>query len=1333
MAKRLQLVADKEDLLLIYTFGSDTPKETSSPSVEVNVETKRGITRKIQVNVVPLITDRIPAPEFTLNAEFDVMADDKSVGEGIDLLIGNDYYISFMRNRNVKIQDYLFLIDTDFGWVLTGSADVSEEREGILSVVTYCQCHDPERLYFALPDLPIRDTDMKFLWALESIGITDSAKTTREEEAVKHFTETVQYENGRYQVKWPWIEYPPVLPTNFGLAYGRLKSVFLRLDEQTLNEYKTILEKQLCNGIIEVIDPQTVNVNQPKTPVHYLAHHMVKVKGKDGRIVYDASARVKEQRSLNESLYKGPSMLEDLVSLLIKFRTDKIGITADVEKAFLQVGLQNADRDVTRFLWLKDTQKEVSEDNLLHLRFCRVPFGIISSPFLLTATIRHHLSITNKELLLKVADRCYVDNLVTTASTTSSACDLFHETRKSFQELSMNIRDWISNDNDFMKTIPEELRAKDTKVTKVLGLMWNLEDDSLQLKLNNQVFNEINEASENKRSVLRTLASFYDPCGFFSPLVLPAKILMQDLWRLKLSWDSPLPDDLLTRWKSIVTMLQTAKDIRLPRYIGLICSADEIVDHELHCFTDASKHAHAAVVYIRTTSRTGSKTTLLMSKSRVNPVKEKEDLKIPRLELLGYVIGSRLLSYVRNTLDIPVKKQVLWTDSLVVLSWVKSNKLLPPFVARRVNEIKQNPKLTMRYINTEQNPADVATRPEMWSQKKLLWLQGPTFLSDANTPWPDETPQCSSTSLAAEGLDVEYPERPRNSDEKITQEMESNNENIVKEPGDPQLQEIINLQREYFSEEVSGKETHLSRNLGLFLDVDGLLRCKGRMTHTDWSYEMKHPILLPKDSNYTAKVIKEIHEKNYHVGVAHTLSIIRQKFWIPQGRAQVQKVLKKCPQCVKHGGGPYALPPTPALPPERVTFSQPFTYTGIDYFGPMYVNTQQGKKKRWICLFTCLVVRAIHLEVVNDLTAQECLLALRRFVASKGIPTRIVSDNALQFKLTSEVLGDAYCSQNNIHWKFIPQLAPWHGAVYERLVAVVKHCLKRTLEKHLLVDSQLITVIKEVENVCNTRPLTYVGTELEHILTPADFLSLGKCLEIELEDSHIPTANTSAKQNLIEGWKRGQRIMSEFKSMFIGQYLSSLRERYHHSHKQPRVKSKRVPRVGDVVQLKDSVKNRENWKVGKISSLENGPDGECRVARVKIGNTEFTRSIGHLYPLETEIIEEHDMEKTQAEEHVSEQSQDPDLEDEMTRPDGIPLREPIAERIRMVPNNWSLVEEHIEKEQQRPIVQTDSVNGSSPLGEVIKPQVPRESKQDEKRPLEQELKLLSGRAFSSHY
>lgn len=275
--------------------------------------------------------------------------------------------------------------------------------------------------------------DLTFLWALESVGIMDNPKTTREEEAIRHFNNTIKYVDGRYSVKWPWIEYPPDMSTNFGLAYGRLKALLQRINDSLLNEYQNIINEQLEKGIIEIIEPTEEVTVQKEPPIHYLPHHIIQQNQKKGRIVYDASAKLKDSRSLNECMYRGPSLISDLVALLIQFRTHPVGISADVEKAFLQIGLQTEDRNVTRFLWLKDIKRPLSVDNLLHLRFCRVPFGIIASPFILNATIRYHITKKYPELVPTIVEKCYVDNLVTGTDSTNEAIQLFSKTRKIFE------------------------------------------------------------------------------------------------------------------------------------------------------------------------------------------------------------------------------------------------------------------------------------------------------------------------------------------------------------------------------------------------------------------------------------------------------------------------------------------------------------------------------------------------------------------------------------------------------------------------------------------------------------------------------------------------------------------------------------------------------------------------------------------------------------------------------------------------------------------------------------------------------------------------------------
>ncbi|XP_073944857.1 uncharacterized protein [Choristoneura fumiferana] len=909
-ASMLNLQNLREDSLLIYTFGASKPQKLSSPTTVVDILTKRGISKQITVNIVPKITDRVPVAFSEYNG-VDVIADDDTAGETVDLLIGNDCYSAILRDNKVQIAENLYLLDTDFGWVLSGNITPGEV-DNALSVVTYCQCHIPSCPYFTEPDLPLRSIDVQFLWSLESIGITDSPKATRQEEAVRHFNNTVQYQNGRYLVKWPWIQYPPDLPSNFGLALGRLRSTLKRLDTAALDEYESILKEQLHLGIIEIVDQE--DVQKSDHPLHYLPHHMVKQKGKKGRIVYDASAKTTGQKSLNECLYSGPSMLEDLTALLLKFRTKKIGLIADVEKAFLQVALQDEDRDVTRFLWLKDVNRGATEDNLLHFRFCRVPFGVISSPFLLTATIQHHMTQSNEELIKTISHKCYVDNLVTGANSVQEAMKIYNQTRSSFEQLSMNIRDWLSNDEEFMKTIPEAHKANQCDDVKVLGLYWNLSKDRLKLNVTPNHC-DTSKPVDTKRKVLQALARVYDPCGFVCPLILPMKLIFQNICGIKAKWDAKLPTNMILSIQEAIQNLYTLADIQIPRYIGSDTSKGDLT-YQLHCFTDASKNAYAAVVYLKVISSKRSSISFLMAKSHVSQAKDKDDLKIPKLELLGFLIGSRLLKYTRNNLELEIAKEYLWSDSMVVLCWMKSNKLLPPFVANRVNEIKRNhPNTEMCYINTKSNPADIATRPELFKEKMDLWYNGPEFLVRDESTWPEDrvyqehqnllsfgevlsdssgehrrevsmdeegglsdllelsegptNPRKDDSNYQGQSKPIEYSEYPTDKlmelDNSDNQQEKIDNQQVS--DGAETISNIIELQKKHFPEELDGKRTHLARNLDLFLDVDGVLRCRGRMANTTWSYDKKYPILLPRNSQFTDKIIKDTHESNYHVGL----------------------------------------------------------------------------------------------------------------------------------------------------------------------------------------------------------------------------------------------------------------------------------------------------------------------------------------------------------------------------------------------------------------------------------------------------------------------------------
>jgi hypothetical protein len=295
----------------------------------------------------------------------------------------------------------------------------------------------------------------------------------------------------------------------------------------------------------------------------------------------------------------------------------------------------------------------------------------------------------------------------------------------------------------------------------------------------------------------------------------------------------------------------------------------------------------------------------------------------------------------------------------------------------------------------------------------------------------------------------------------------------------------------------------------------------------------------------------------------------------------------------------------PDLPKSRVSSSAPFTYVGLDYLGPLYIKENGETTKVWVCLFTCLAVRAIHLELVREMSTEQFLLCLRRFIGRHGQPKQLISDNASQLKLADTTLKElyanepdtddslhSYMSANNIEWRFITEFAPWMGGYYERLVGLVKRSLRKSLGKLTVSFDQLNTLLIEVEAILNTRPLVYVTSELDsgHTLCPSDFLTLNPKTGIidinqEVDDDDYIARKLSSAEELLKTWKRGQNHLNNFWKIWREEYLLSLRERHHSQHVKPKNQSSQDAKVGDIVQIKEDLLTRGSWKLGKVTDL----------------------------------------------------------------------------------------------------------------------------------------------------
>ena len=312
----------------------------------------------------------------------------------------------------------------------------------------------------------------------------------------------------------------------------------------------------------------------------------------------------------------------------------------------------------------------------------------------------------------------------------------------------------------------------------------------------------------------------------------------------------------------------------------------------------------------------------------------------------------------------------------------------------------------------------------------------------------------------------------------------------------------IHFSQEYQTLRKGGRPRNslpIIRQLRLYIDEKNLIRCGGRMHNAPLPETTKFPYLLPNNHRLTKLIIMDAHERICHSGTNATVIQVRQSFWIPAIRQLVKKTIHRCVTCRKVNGQSYPTPDPPPLQKLRLQEAPPFTTTGIDFTGALYVrNKDHTLSKCYICLLTCASTRAIHLEVVQNLSEETFLQAFRRFCSRTSTPKFVMSDNANTFKAASEEIRRIYESETirqsftdkGIEWKFIPTRAPWFGGWWERLIGLTKTSLKKVLGKSLIDLDSLHTIVTEIEAVLNDRPLTSLSSDPDDLepLTPAHLL-----------------------------------------------------------------------------------------------------------------------------------------------------------------------------------------------------------------------------------------------------
>ena len=1270
----------------IGVFGTTKTSTISNSSiVELNISILDGTTIPVQLLTTDIVCGDLPAnplsPDEIKQLSAFQLADYPATqyhALHVDVLIGLDFLWEFMLRGIEKVGFGPCLLESKLGWVLSGPlSGRSSKREFSANLIrTYVCINNPVSCY----DL---DNMLHRFWDLDTLGIKDE----EESPVVAHFHEHVtRTAEGRVQVSIPWKEdIKPYLPVNYHQAVIRLGQTRRKLErpgnELLKNEYEKIIAEQLKDGIIEKVpyqsehlfvngqpEPDSIDINTAIIGTNtstckvrsYMPHHAV-IKPESGkvRIVSDASCQAYQGAlSLNDVIHGGPSLLVDLAETLMNFRIHNVAIVADIQKAYLALALNPDDRDAFRFLWYEG-------DETVEYRFARVPFGVIVSSFLLHAVLQSHFHReleSDPELMEKVLKSFYVDDLLSGAKDVEAADALRKRLEDILGKIGMNLHGW----NSSSQVLREMWDAPVGEVLHVLGLLWDPVADSLMVNVT-RVLGSI-DCRPTKRNLLSLTASVFDPLGFLQPFLVLPKLMFQEICKGKVGWRGSLPEEMQVKWDTWKQQLSLLTSINVPRPI-VVPEYDRV---ELHCFCDASEVAYAACCYIRCVHGHDVSVNLAFAKNRIAPLASHT---LPRLELLGAGLLARITTKVLTVYKhLAFSAVVYYTDSKNVLHWIQSdNRNWSIFVLNRVLELHKLTKAKdWKYVRSERNPADIATRPVSGRDfaESKMWLYGPTFLYDETIDSGDKimvnqpTPGCLAERKIMAKVAVVKPAAILDLDRYSSYEQVINNTRfaymwLMKVPrfspdGPPSFMQLYNMavrywvrmdQRTHYPTEVDkcpegsylgdqvAAVSSIARSLRLFKDRDGLLRYSSRVQDPFTSYNTNNPIILGKSSKFARLYMAHLHRILVHAGVGQLLIHFRKDFWVPAARQLARSVIHKCIKCQKVGAKTFPTVAPPPLPNFRVTPSEPFECTGIDSAGPINYKSGRSTKSGHILVFTCATTRAVAFEFVTGLSVEQVTLGLRRFFSRYGLPQNIQSDNHKTFKRCQLELHTIlkspkivkYLSGHRIVWNRYLERSPWWGGYIERQVQTVKRSLQKVIGSSVLNFEEYTTLLYEVEALINSRPISVIYDRVDEgePLSPS-MLMRGRSL-VQVPPLYEVNVQGNPPQMCLGRLKYLEKLKTYFWNRWQREYLADLRE----IHSRRKVGTQlRQPAVNDMVLVRNEKLPRGTWKVGRVIDLKPGRDGSVRSVIVRvvqgkkrnskgkpIKTVDLNRSPSHLVPL----------------------------------------------------------------------------------------------------------------------
>ncbi|XP_072158658.1 uncharacterized protein [Bemisia tabaci] len=1170
----------------------------------------------------------------------------------IDILIGVDLFARLIVGPPITLgPDLPTAFQTLLGCVLMGSAP---SQEPPITSMLACLHVSP------FESAPSSDQffDFQRFYELEDIKPSKSIQAPDDPAEIHYRATTKRLDSGRYQVSLPFKAPPETLGDSRTQAERRFYALERRFRTQPefKKRYVDYMNGYLDSGFMAPAPKEATH-----GPHYFLPHHGVIKETSNNhklRVVMDASAKTTSGKSLNDILHNGPSLISHIRDLLLKFRRHKIVFSCDIKQMYLQISMDPTHRRYHLVLWRPD------ENSPLRIyQMTTVTFGVGPSSFLAIRTLIQLALDHRVEFPLAaniILEESYADDLASGDRDIPRALTKRQQLIELLKKGNFPLAKWFSNDPALLEGIPPEQLETPVSLSdfleyafSILGLQWLPKEDVFTFKVQNIV------RPCTKRGVSSIIASLFDPCGWVGPTVFWAKVFLQQLWLLKLDWDTPLPEPHQKKWAHFLETLPALQSIRLPR---VMTDPDEPI--QLHGFADASELGYGTVVYMRS-DKPPHTTHLLMAKSRLAPLKK---ISIPRLELCGNALMAILLNHLMSQLSphYQISSLHAWTDSTTALTWIQTPSYrLKTFVANRVAFIQESvPNANWHHVESKDNPADCLSRG-IYAHQLIshdLWFKGPNWLSDDPERWrclplPPATADIPESRSPAICLLSRHPPPQFTIFERISDWNRLTNAlayvhrfiaNCRKPKTDrhtgpltPEEREIAEyliikkIQADAFSKEIlqisQGHEAPPNLgHLSPFLDARGLLRVGGRLDNSQLDTGKKHPMVLPKNHSLVSTLIRSSHLRNLHAGPQLLQNLLAQRFWIMQGRVAIRSVIRRCVPCFRCRPRNNE-PKMASLPEPRVKPSRPFLHTGCDFAGPFYVRASLLRNaktlKAYLCVFICMATKAVHLEVTEDLSADTFCAALSRFASRRGIPSDFYSDCGGAFRKANTDLRQAVRSLNEalqtqpqptglgevegMRFHFNPAHAPHMGGLWEAAVKAAKHHLVRVMQGKSLTVEEFRTLVTKVEAMLNSRPLTPISSDPSEILplTPGHFLigdSLRAVPEIQHEGPRTP----------LKRWHRVQAMSQDIWRRWHTEYLHTLSPRKKWTKGTPPLK------VNDLVIIDDPNYHSLCWHLGRITKLHPGKDGHVRAATVRTKTAELRRPAVKLFPLPIEDTEE---------------------------------------------------------------------------------------------------------------